>query len=244
MTDADSKKTSPPYVSYSSFTSFIKGLGGTHVPSRIDKTVMSNYSGSVVYALLPALQWLGLIDEHGTPDPMLHSLASADEDEYKSLLAKLVKDKYHFLFNSSLDLSKASSGQVIEAFKQQDITGSTVTKCMSFFLSIAKAAGIAVSPHVKAPTVKRKPVAKKNKPQGKPSDPPPDVGSTRNDSKQDRHPEGTEKISFKMRDMPDVVVYFPKGMEAKQVDKVIDATVFNLEFYYGIDHKRRESKND
>ncbi|MCG7995635.1 MAG: DUF5343 domain-containing protein [Candidatus Thiodiazotropha taylori] len=229
MADESGKKLSPPYVSYTSFTSFIKGLSETHVPDRIDKTVMSNYSGSTVYALLPALQWLELIDEHGNPQPILDHLTNANDTEYQELLNKLVKEKYSFLFNGGFDLAKASSGQVIEAFKQQDISGSTVTKCMSFFLAIAKSAGIKVSSHVKAPTVKRSPVNKKKKSaaSSNPSNVP--------DAEDRQSPEGTEKISFTLRGMPDVVIYFPAGLdEETEIKRVIRATVFNLEMYYGV----------
>lgn len=236
MADDTGKKLTPPYVSYVSFTSFIKGLSETHVPDRIDKTVMSNYSGSTIYALLPALHWLGLINERGDPQPILHELVAADNDEYKALLRKIVKERYSFLFNGSFDLAKASSGQVIEAFKQQDINGSTVTKCMSFFIAIAKDAGIAISSHVKPPSVKRTPGSGGRKKKA------PAAGSAAinvqddaDDEETDKPPEGTEKISFTLRNMPDVVVYFPADLkDEEEIKRVIKATVFNLEMYYGV----------
>ena len=232
MADSDGKKPSPPYVSYPSFKGFIKGLGETHVPSRIDKTVMANYSGSTIYALLPSLQWLGLIDEHGNPQPLLSEIAHADDASYRSILEKLAKDKYSFLFNGKVDLSKASNGQVIEAFKSQDISGSTIAKCMSFFLAMAKDAGISVSQHVKAPHARRAPSGKKKKQQtGNKAD----AGSSEAEqSSQNTPPEGTEKISFSLRGKPDVVVYFPEGLKGEEAKQVITATMFNLKMYYGL----------
>jgi hypothetical protein len=230
MAEANGKKSTPPYVAYPSFRSFIKGLAETHVPDRIDKTVMTKYSGSTQYALLPALQWLGLIDDFGTPQSVMHEITSTDDEEYKTTLLKIIKDKYSFLFNGEFDLAKASSGQVIEAFKRQDISGSTITKCMSFFLVAAKEAGIAVSAHVKAPQAKRTPAAKKPKQANKP-----DI--TTKDEDEDlavQPPEGTEKISFSLRDKPNVVIYFPKGLTVEEAAKVIKATEFNLKMYYGI----------
>ena len=157
------KKLSPPYVVFSSFKSFINGLGETAVPTRIDKSVMSNYSGSTIYSLLPALTWFGLIDSNGIPSEKLKELANSDEIGFSRLLGELMREKYVFLFSNGIDLKNASGGQVQEAFKSQDVSASTITKCMVFFLAAAKEAGIEVSPHVKAPTVKRKSRAKKAK---------------------------------------------------------------------------------
>ena len=74
------KTPPPPYVSYSSFRNFINKLGESTVPSRIDKSVMTNLSGSTQYALLPALHWLGLIESDGTPDDVLKDLATANDE--------------------------------------------------------------------------------------------------------------------------------------------------------------------
>ncbi len=241
MADESNKKPSPPYVSYSSFTSFIKGLSETHVHDRIDKTVMSNYSGSTIYALLPALQWLNLIDENGAPQTMLHALANAkDDNEYREHLSKIVKERYSFVFNAGFDLAKASGGQVKEAFEKQDISGSTITKCMSFFLAIAKNAGIVISPHVKAPPLTKRSSPKKKAAAKSASNATPKV-LDQPDS--DKPPEGTEKISFTLRGMPDVTVYFPEGLDSEdEIKRVIRATVFNLEMYYGVQLEDNENR--
>lgn len=237
MSDTSGKKASPPYVSFSSFSSFIKGLSETHVPGRVDKTVMSKYSGSTIYALLPALEWLGLIDDNGAPQPLLHDLAGADEERYKALLGQMVNDKYHFLFGNGLDLSKASSGQVIDAFKTQDISGSTITKCMAFFLALAKAAGINVSSHVKAPIQPRGQAKKKKKSSASES------GHVDNSQADDADedpggvdaPAGMIKITVPLRDTDDGVIWFPANMTPEQIKRAVKMADFILKNYYALE---------
>lgn len=227
--NSNDKKPSPPYVSYPTTRSFIKGLGETTFPSRIDKSVMSNYSGSVIYALLPALTWLGLINPQGIPDDKLKKLAKADDDEFKSLLRDIVEDKYTFLFNDGLDLSNASSDQVVEAFKTQDVSGSTVPRCISFFLGIAKDAGITVSPHVKAPTIKRKSGSSKKK-QAKTNEV--EVDDT---PKQNQQMDGMERIPIPFRGYENGAVYLPEGLEGKEAKRAVKVVKFLLEEYYELD---------
>ena len=225
------EKLTPPYVVYASFKSFINGLRKSTVPSRIDRTVMSNYSGSTQYALQPALQWLGLIDTEGTPSGLLKQLAKANDGDFGDLLAPMVREKYGFLFSGDLDLESASSGQVEEAFKNQGISGSTVTKCITFFLQIAKDSKIAVSPHVKAPQPKR--------------------GSSRRrktkveDEKQKasdlkRKPEsessdGMETFTIPIRGLADGRLWLPKDLDEKAATKALRIIKFNLEQYYDIE---------
>jgi len=163
--EKDEKKNVPPYVSYSSFKSFIKGLGETIVPDRIDKTVMKNYSGSIVYALIPTLVWLGLIDEKGMPQKSLRDLAEASKDDnlYKEEIGKLFNARYTFLADIGVNLKTATGGQVEEAFKSQGASGATVSKAMTFFINMAKHGSITLSNHIKAPTVPRKQSTKKAK---------------------------------------------------------------------------------
>ena len=225
----------PPYASYASFKSFINGLGESTVPSRIDKTVMSNYSGSTQYALLPALQWLGLTDSEGTPSDLLKALSTANESEFGSILNPVIREKYGFLFSGEIDLESASTGQVEEAFKSQNISGSTVTKCISFFLKIANEAGIAVSPHVKAPAIKRSsPSSPKNRSQsskGGASGQTPQARTTEHSSP----PQDMEQFTIPIRGLNDGRVWLPKDLDDDQAARALRIIKYNLEQYYEID---------
>ena len=153
MATKTEKTATPPLVSYSSYTSFLNQLRehGT-VPTRIDKTLMPKASGSQISAMLAALKYLGLIDDAGKPNDQFTAIVVASDEERKPLLTTLVKHRYAFLFSSpEFDLEKATSGEMAEKFRALDISGSTVTKTIAFFLQAAKDAGIKVSSHIKAP---------------------------------------------------------------------------------------------
>ena len=224
------KNPLPPYVSYSSFKNFITRLGESTVPSRIDKSVMSNLSGSTQYALLPALHWLGLIDSDGTPDDTLKVLALANDENFGTLLEPIIREKYDFLFAGDLDLESATSEQVVEAFKTQEVTGSTVTKCISFFLRIAKEARIQISPHVKPPPVRRKSSGTKG--QKAAAEP---VNDGKKGADKDSSPSNMREFSIPIRGLPDGRVLLPKELNEKDATKALRIIKFNLEQYYEIE---------
>ena len=146
----------PPYVSYSFFTSFINGLRENGIPMRIDRSIMPKASGSMVSGILGALRYLNLTDENSKPTSMMKDLVEASDEDRKPLLKKMLEDGYQFLFTDpGLDLSRATGQQVAELFRKQNITGSTVSKSIAFFLAAAKTAGITVSSHVKPPPTPR-----------------------------------------------------------------------------------------
>ena len=57
----------PPYTSYRTFKTFIEDLHQHGVPSRIDRSVLTRFSGVVGTQLMRALRFLGLIEEEGRP---------------------------------------------------------------------------------------------------------------------------------------------------------------------------------
>ena len=57
----------PPYTSYRTFKTFIEDLHEHGVPSRIDRSVLTRFSGVVGTQLMHALRFLGLIEDDGRP---------------------------------------------------------------------------------------------------------------------------------------------------------------------------------
>lgn len=157
MATKPEKVQTPPVISYTSFTSFLNQLRETGmVPSRIDKSLMPRSSGSQQAGTLAALRYFGLIDEIGAPSAQFRSLVLAQDDERKPIMNDVISKSYTFLFeDDGFDLQNASSGQMTEKFRALEISGSTITKTIAFFLAAAKEAGIVVSPHIKAPPVSR-----------------------------------------------------------------------------------------
>ncbi len=141
----------PPYCSFATFSNFLKVLQVTGTPSRIDKSVLSSMSGSSQAALISGLRWLNLIDAQGAPTDRLESLVAAEDDAFPDALRVVLERSYSFLTDGSLQLTKATGGQVESKFREYGITGSTVVKSVAFFIKAAKEAKIPLGPHVKAP---------------------------------------------------------------------------------------------
>jgi len=155
MTD-NSKKQSPPYATWRSFVNFANGLRDSSIPSRIDRSVFGNISGGAAYSILAALKYLKLIDEVGTPSPLLRQLVEASDDERKPLIAQMLKEGYPALWSGAIDLETATAGQFDEHIRNNyDMKGSTLDKVAAFFLAAAEDAGVPISVHLK----NRKPVA-------------------------------------------------------------------------------------
>lgn len=153
----------PPYVAFRTFVNTINKLHEKSVPSKIDKSVFSGQSGSGIAAIMAAYKYFSLVLPNGHPTERLKKLASVDEKARAPMMKEMIETSYPFLSHDGLDLMKATTGQVEEAFRKQGISGSTITKAMSFFLSAASAAGIPISTYIKAP-----PLAKSNGNRAKP----------------------------------------------------------------------------
>lgn len=145
------KTTKPPYVSFTTFTNLINRLREIGVPSRIDASVFAGQSGSAISALLVGMRYLKLIDDAGNPMDEFRQLVDAKDEDRGPILKKILLDRYDFITNAGIDLKSASAKQVEEAFRDQGIDGSTISKSVAFFLAAAQVAGLALSPHVKAP---------------------------------------------------------------------------------------------
>ncbi len=224
-------KEKPPYASYTSFSNYIIKLKDTGVPDQIDRGVFGNQSGTYISSMISAFKWLKLINANGKPTPDLHAIVEADKDEYSTKLKTLLLDAYPFLKNGDIDLAKGTTNQISAIFRDYDLSGSTLTKAIAFFLGAAKAAGYKIGPHMKAPPPPRSKAVNKKKKNGEEKSkgggitPPVDDGVSK----------GMERITVPLRDMDDGVIYFPKQLEEKEAKKAVKMAVFILNNFYGIE---------
>jgi hypothetical protein len=137
----------PPYVPFKTLSNFLDGLK-SHMPSRIDRSVMTSMSGALQGQLTSALRYLQLVSTNGAPTDRLTKLANAEGPEKQKAWQNLITATYPFLFKG-FDLERATSKQLEEQFSATGAGGATIGKCMAFFLAAAKAADIKLSPHVK-----------------------------------------------------------------------------------------------
>ncbi len=143
------KQPKPPYLSYKTLTNFISGFKAAGLPDRIDRTVMSGQSGATQSNLIQSLLFFNLIAEDGTPSTELAKLVETEMGD-STLLKQLITTGYSFVFTSDLNLETATDGQLQEVFRTAGLGGDTTRKAMTFFVQIAEAAGLKISPHIKS----------------------------------------------------------------------------------------------
>lgn len=213
MAEETQKPSTPPYVPYKTFTNFISGLSDTGVPSQIDKSIMRSLSGSVQSALVSSLKYLNLIENDGTPADRLAQLVESKEKQRADILRSVLVDGYPFLFASGIDLKKATTKQIEQAFRDQGAGGSTVVKCIAFFLEAAKEASIQISPHVKTPPIQRSAAPKRASANSAPipnSELPIDATQT--------IPTDSVQLRLPVPGKDDVLLVFPKGFGKEDWD--------------------------
>jgi Family of unknown function (DUF5343) len=152
----------PPYTSYRTFKTFIEDLRQRGVPSRIDRSVLTRFSGVVGTQLMHALRFLGLIEDHGGPTQRLKELVNAHgTGHWPETLLELLRQQYAPMF--VIDLETATPSHFNEAFRRAfPAADAVVQKCVTFFLYAANDAGVKISGRVlkgrkpRSPTPRRK----------------------------------------------------------------------------------------
>jgi hypothetical protein len=153
----------PPYTSYRTFKTFIQDLDEHGVPSRIDRSVLTRFSGVVGTQLMHALRFLGLMGDHGRPTQRLKELVNAHgAGHWPEKLLELLRQEYAPMF--AIELETATPSHFNEAFRRAfPAADAVVLKCVTFFLYAANDAGVQISGRVlkgrkpRAPTPRRKP---------------------------------------------------------------------------------------
>lgn len=138
----------PPYTSYRTFKTFLDDLQEHGVPSRIDRSVLTRFSGVVGAQLMHALRFLGLIEDDGRPTPRLKALVEAHgAGHWRETLLALLKEEYAPIF--AIDLESATPSHFNGAFRKAfPAADAVVQKCVTFFLYAANDAGVTISGRV------------------------------------------------------------------------------------------------
>ena len=138
----------PPYTSYRTFKTFIEDLREQGVPSRIDRSVLTRFSGVVGTQLMHALRFLGLIEDDGRPTQRLNELVKAHGAEpWPKKLLELLRQEYAPIF--AIGLETATPSHFNEAFRKAfPAADAVVQKCVTFFLYAANDAGVTISGRV------------------------------------------------------------------------------------------------
>jgi hypothetical protein len=136
----------PPYISFSQLQSVLERMRNEGVPSRVDRSYLSSWSGTAQAQFLKAARSLDLLDEQGRPAELLKELAR-DPDSRPRLISQLLHTKYP----EAVALApNATQQQLSDVFNAYDgISGETTRKAMTFYLHAAQFAGISLSPFFK-----------------------------------------------------------------------------------------------
>lgn len=228
MANDKPKTDPPPYTSYGTFSNFIKGLKEAGVPHQIDKAVLSKLSGSSQAALLGSLRWLGLIDQAGVPTPKLEELVAADGPKYSEILGAVLKERYTFISDGSVNLTKATGTQIEGKFREYGIAGSTIVKSIAFFISACKESKITLGPYVKTPKIASGPKRPRKAAESVDAL---DDDSEGDDGDDHGEREGFVRIAIPLHGMNDGVVYLPEGLSPTEWQYALKITKFLLDNY-------------
>lgn len=226
------KVIKPPYTSYKSFETLIGELRSHEVlPDVIDRSLglLRKRSGSEQAALIAALKWFKLVDNDGARTELLDKYLAADEGAAKAMLKTMIEESYSAVTDGTFNLKSATTQQMTDKFREYEISGSTLSKCISFFLAATRDAGIQVSPHVKAPTVS--PTAKRK---AKPIIMPP-AAPTQQEPVPPKHHQKPHDDSMISIPIPiagkDGAIILPKGMTDRQWTSVVKMIEFIINNY-------------
>lgn len=228
--NGSAKKVVPAYTTYKSFVNLINDLKENDIPPHVTRSVVKG-SNSAKAMMTASLKALDLINEDTVPTDKLSMLVNAGED-YSTTLNLVIQEAYPFLFDGTIDLSNTTTEKVAEKFKEAGATGSTITKCMSFFLSAAKDAEIEVHPRVRAPAIDR---SKQTRRKSKQKDQQEEILPLDPGTSDGIDLEGMEKIIITLRGMDDGFICLPEGLEGEEAKRVLKAVVFNLKHYYEVE---------
>jgi hypothetical protein len=146
--ESEARVSTPVYVPYATLISSLENLRTHGIPGtgKIDKSIWDTQSGAIQGQLLIAFRFLGLIDDQNRVLPALPLLVKATPEERKALLKKIIEEKYKSVV--SLDLKTISQGQLEEAIRGLNVSGSTLVRAIRFFVKACQECGIPISKRV------------------------------------------------------------------------------------------------
>lgn len=138
-----------PYTAFSSVKTAIRNMKEHGIPGRIDRSVLTNFSGSVASQVMQAFKFLNLTSDDGLPTVLLQKLVDAadQEDKWAGALSPVIKSAYAPMF--TLDLFTASPAQFVQHFRKNYPGAENVSrKSLTFFVNALQEAKIPVSTYI------------------------------------------------------------------------------------------------
>ncbi len=133
----------PPYVSYSTFKTFLGDLRDHGVPRKIDRSVWgTRVSGSVGVQLMSTLRFLRLVGTDDRPEPTLEPLVKLfGTDAWNMALKNVIAQAYEPIV--ALELTGMTYEHLFIEFRTHyGAQDSVLGKSVRFFIQAAQEAGI------------------------------------------------------------------------------------------------------
>jgi hypothetical protein len=142
---ARDKGPRPPYVTYATWVRVLEDVR-ERKPTQLDGSYYRELglSDSTGVTVKQALWFLGLIEGEGMPTENLLELAGSEGDDRKRLIRQIVDQAYGPIVGE-VDLEHATMGHLLDAFRRAGAEGNVGHKCVTFFLALAKDAGMTLS---------------------------------------------------------------------------------------------------
>ena len=143
MVTENAPETNRPYGPPSNVISVLQRLRSRNLPGRIDAGYLQDagVSEGTVGRTLFALRFLGLIGDNAEPTQALRAIQTSTDEEYRTILAGLIRDAYVEVFNV-VDPAEDSQDRILNVFRRYTPT-SQRTRMVVFFLGMCREAGIA-----------------------------------------------------------------------------------------------------
>lgn len=211
MVTLDNGKRRPPYPPYSQWQRLLETLRHDAVrrqlPSRIDNSYLKKLkvNASAESNLQSALAFLGLVDAQRHPTDALKHFLSLEGPEARRMLKQIVESAYRPVLSGLLP-NTATPDHLAERFKTGGSQDEVGRKGMTFYVRIAKDAGIGLSEQFR--TRDRQPKTtraqkKRSNPSRPAPAPPPQTLVPENDSPRQDAPYGNDMMNQLLDKFPD-----------------------------------------
>ncbi len=119
------------------------------MPARVDRTYLRDlgFSDSTILTIRTGLYFLGLVDDQDEPTERLRSMVSVEDGSANRALKQMIEEVYQPAL-AGLNLETSTIGLLQERFARWGADNNVGHKCVSFFLALAKDAGIPLSPYL------------------------------------------------------------------------------------------------
>lgn len=128
-----------PYAPVSALREFLERIRETATPVRVDRRFLQklNIASNNEWALLSALKFLGIVDQHGVPAAQYRLLQTSDR--YQETLRSLVLAAYKDLFDAGGD---TMSGEDLTNYFRRTSSPSQARNAARFFQELCRLAAL------------------------------------------------------------------------------------------------------